>query len=90
MHIQAVLIAFGAWAVASGFLQLILAWRTDQSRRAQLPLIISGVISAIAGITFAAMASEHVAHLPYLPGYAVLGAVFFVTWTLVRKSAQSS
>jgi CHASE2 domain-containing sensor protein len=42
-------------------LQLIGAWRADRSRRAQLPLIISGGISAIAGISFAAMAAQHVA-----------------------------
>jgi hypothetical protein len=91
LHSQSVLIAFGAWAVASGLLQLIRAWRSDRSRRVQLPLIISGATSAIAGVSFAAIASQHVAHLPYLGGYAVLGAVFFLIWTVIdRKSPQSS
>lgn len=91
LHTQSVLIAFGAWALASGLLQLIRAWRTDRSRRVQLPLIISGAVSAIAGISFAAIASQHVAHLPYLGGYAVLGALFFLVWTFTdRKHPRPS
>jgi hypothetical protein len=91
LHTQAVLIAFGAWALASGLLQLTRAWRDDRSRRAQLPLIISGGISAIASIFFAAMATQHVAQLSDLGGYAVLGAVFFLVWTFIdRKSPRPS
>jgi hypothetical protein len=91
LHTQSVLIAFGAWALTSGLLQLTEAWRTDRSRRVQLPLIISGAVSAIAGISFAAIASQHVAHLPYLGGYAVLGALFLLVWTFTdRKHPRPS
>ncbi len=90
-HTRAVLVAFGAWAFLSGALQLASAWRAEESRRVQLPLIVSGAISALAGITFAAMAGEHVAQLSYLGGYALLGAVFFLTWTAVdRRSSRAS
>jgi hypothetical protein len=85
LHTQSVLITFGAWALASGLLQLTVAWRADRSRPAQLPLIISGAISAIAGIFFAATATQHLAHLPYVAGYAVLGAVFFLLWTFINR-----
>jgi len=89
LHTQSVLIAFGAWALASGLLQLTRAWRTDRPRRVQLPLTTSGAISAIAGVSFAAMASQHIAHLSYLGGYAVLGALLFLAWTYIyRKSAH--
>jgi hypothetical protein len=91
LHTQSALIVFGAWALVSGLLQLTRAWRADRSRRVQLSLIISGGISAIAGISFAAMASQHIAHLSYLGGYAVLGAVLFLAWTYInRKSAHPS
>ena len=83
LHTEAVLITFGAWALLSGLLQLTVAWRADRSRRVQLPLILSGGISAIAGITYIAMASGHVAHLSNPGMYALLGAAFFVIWTLV-------
>jgi hypothetical protein len=85
---QAVLIAFGAWALASGLLQLTRAWRADQSRRARLPLIISGGISAIVGISSVAMASQHVAHLSTPGGYALLGAAFFLVSTFIDHKSH--
>jgi hypothetical protein len=88
LRTESVLIVFGAWAFASGLLQLTRAWRADRSRRVQLPLIISGGISAIAGIFFAATAAQHVAQLSTLGGYAVLGAVFFVGWSLIDRRAR--
>jgi hypothetical protein len=88
LHSQSVLIAFGAWALASGLLQLTRAWRADRPRRVQLPLIISGGISAIVGISFVAMASQHVAHLSTLGGYALLGAVFFLVSTLINRTGH--
>jgi hypothetical protein len=87
-HTQAVLIAFGFWAIASGLLQLARGWHVERSRRAQLPLILSGGISTIAGVSFAAMAMQHVAHLSRLGAYAVLGAVFYVIWTLIDRMSN--
>jgi hypothetical protein len=89
LRTQAVLIAFGAWALASGLLQLIRAWRADGPRRIQLPLILSGAISAVVGAVFAATSGQHVAPLSDLGGYAVLGAVFFLAWAFIdRKSPR--
>ena len=86
LHTSAVLIVFGAWAFAAGLMQLVHAWRADGSRRGQLPLLLSGAISAIAGISFAALAREHTTQLTNLGGYAILGAVFFLVWTVVDRA----
>jgi hypothetical protein len=88
LQTQSVLIAFGTWAFTSGLLQLTRAWRADRSRRVQLPLIISGGISAVVGISFVAMASQHVAHLSTPGGYALLGAVFFLVWAALNRTSQ--
>lgn len=89
LHVGVVLVAFGAWACASGLLQLLQAWGAATARRAQLPLIVSGALSTIAGIAFAAMAAQPTAHLANLGGYAVLGAVFFLMWTVLNRKAQA-
>ena len=89
LHAGSVLIAFGTWAFASGLLQLLHAWRAVTPRRAQLPLIFSGAISAIAGITFAAMAAQRTAHLANLGGYAILGAFFFLIWTVLNRRSRA-
>jgi hypothetical protein len=89
LHTQSVLITFGLWALLSGLLQLAVAWRADRSRRVQLPLILSGGISAIAGVTYIAMASGHVAHLSNAGLYAATGAVFFLVWTVIDRRTQA-
>ena len=89
LHAGSVLIAFGTWAFASGILQLLDAWRAATSRRAQLPLILSGAISALAGIAFAAMAGQRTAHLANVGGYAILGAGFFLVWTVLNRGSRS-
>ena len=88
LHAGSVLIAFGTWAFASGILQLLHAWRAATPRRAQLPLILSGAISALAGVTFAAMASQRTTHLANVAGYAILGAVFFLMWTVLNRGSR--
>lgn len=85
LHAEAVLIAFGAWALVSGLLQLLRARRAGDSQRARVPLMLSGGISAIAGLSFVASASNDVAQLAPLAGYAVLGAVFFAVSTLIAR-----
>jgi len=86
LHARALLLVFGAWAVVSGLLQLARAWRAGGSRRVRLPLIISGALSAIAGIAFAASASKDIAPLAGLGGYAVLGAVLFLLWSYLART----
>ena len=75
----ATLVAFGAWAVVSGLILLALAI-DRRSRGRQLPLIASGAISTIAGITFIAASGNDKAHLGTLAGYMAFGAVLFLLW----------
>lgn len=72
-----VLRAWGAWAIVSGLVQLAVAI----SRRrmgGQLPMILSGSISAVAGASFITMASGPNPSLVSVAGYATLGGIFFL------------
>ncbi|HWT95827.1 MAG TPA: hypothetical protein VN238_22695, partial [Solirubrobacteraceae bacterium] len=75
----ATLAAFGTWAAVSGALQLGVALH----RRAeghQLPMIVSGALSTLAGLSFVAAAGKTDASLASLSGYMVFGAVLFLVW----------
>ena len=79
--VPAVLRVWGAWAVLAGLVQLAVAVR----RRAlggQWPMIASGSISVLAGVSFVLMAADAGATLAPLPGYALLGGVFFLASAL--------
>jgi uncharacterized membrane protein HdeD (DUF308 family) len=79
--IPAVLRVWGAWAIAAGAVQLVVAL----SRRAlggQLPMILSGGISVLAGGAFVAMASADDPKVSSIGGYAVLGGLFFLVSAL--------
>ena len=75
-----VLRVWGAWAVASGAVQLAVGIQ----RRAQsghYPMIFSGALSVVAGASF--VASAHAAtSVRAIAGYAVLGGVFFLVSAL--------
>ncbi|WP_037356885.1 hypothetical protein [Amycolatopsis orientalis] len=74
--VPAVLRVWGAWAVAAGLVQLIVA----VGRRAmggQWPMILSGGISVLAGANFILSAGGPNPSLTAVAGYAVLGGVFF-------------
>lgn len=74
--IPAVLRVWGIWAIASGLVQLFVALR----RRAlggQWPLMLSGGISALAGVSFLAQAGGSTS-MTVTSGYAALGALFFL------------
>lgn len=86
--IPAVLRVFGAWAIVAGIAQLLvgLARRTSGG---QLPMIISGAISVLAGGTFVAQASGSDPSLSALGGYALIGGLFFlVSSILLRRRAR--
>jgi hypothetical protein len=70
----AALAAFGAWAAVSGALQLVLALRGSR----QVPMLISGGLSTLAGISFLSAAGMHDAHLAVLGGYMAVGAVLYL------------
>jgi hypothetical protein len=50
--------SFGAWAAISGAIQLGVAIHARRSRAGQLPMIVSGGLSTIAGLGFIAQSAE--------------------------------
>jgi hypothetical protein len=70
----AALAAFGAWAAVSGAIQFVLALRGSR----QVPMLISGGVSTLAGISFLSAAGMHDAHLAVLGGYMAVGAVLYL------------
>jgi hypothetical protein len=69
----ATLIAFGAWAVISGALQ----FATALPQR-QVPMLISGGLSTLAGLSFLSAAGMDDAHLAMLGGYMAVGAILYL------------
>lgn len=76
----AVLAVFGAWAVVSGALQLAAALHRRRSGARELPMIVSGGLSVLAGLSFIASSGGDDPSLTPLAGYAALGAVLFLVW----------
>ncbi len=74
----AVLRVFGAWALVSGAVQLGVALIRRRRVPGQLPMILSGGISVIAGVAFVSMASADDPKVTNLAGYATLGAIFYL------------
>ena len=74
------LAAFGAWAVVSGAIQLAIAIHRRRAEGRQLPMIVSGGLSTIAGLSFLAASGNDKAHLATLAGYMALGALLFLLW----------
>jgi uncharacterized membrane protein HdeD (DUF308 family) len=86
--IPSVLRVWGAWAIAAGLVQLVVA---VQRRRlgGQWPLILSGAISTLAGAGFVLTADGTDPPLTNLAGYAVLGGVFFLVSAIrLRRAAR--
>jgi uncharacterized membrane protein HdeD (DUF308 family) len=75
--IPSVLRVWGAWAIAAGVVQLIVAIRRYRLG-GQWAMILSGGISAVAGASFILQAQGASASLTNLAGYATLGGVFFL------------
>lgn len=72
-----VLRVWGAWAVVSGLVQLLVG----VARRplgGQWAMIVSGGISVLAGASFFRSASQDDPSLTSLAGYAALGGIFFL------------
>ena len=74
----ATLAAFGSWAAVSGAIQFGVAVHRRRTRGRQLPLIISGGLSTIAGISFLAASGMDHAHLATLGGYMALGGLLYL------------
>ena len=76
----ATLIAFGAWAAVSGAIQLGIAIHRRRAEGHQLPMIVSGGVSTIAGLSFIAASGDDKAHLATLAGYMAVGALLYLLW----------
>lgn len=78
-----VLRVFGVWAALAGFLQLATAARRWKSASGQWPMIISGIQSAAAGISFLLKANAPGAHhITVIAPYAAFGAFYFLVAAL--------
>ena len=84
----ATLAGFGAWAAVSGAIQFGLAVQRRRARGGQLPMIVSGGLSTLAGVSFIAASRNDEAHLATLAGYMAFGAVLYLLWA--RRDDTSS
>ncbi|WP_049572204.1 membrane protein [Streptomyces sp. SBT349] len=76
-----VLRVWGAWAVVSGLVQLLVGV-ARRPMGGQWAMIVSGGISVLAGATFIRSASRDDPSLTTLAGYAALGGIFFLVSAL--------
>ena len=75
--IPAVLRVWGLWAILAGVIQLVVALRRRRLG-GQWPMIGSGGLSTLVGVSFIAAAAKDDPSLTNLAGYAVAGGVFFL------------
>ncbi|MCF3963118.1 hypothetical protein [Streptomyces fuscigenes] len=88
--IPAVLRVWGAWAIVSGLVQLIVAV-PRRKMGGQWPMILSGGISVLAGASFVASAGAAEPTLTSAIGYAVPGGIFFLVSALrLGRSAKNA
>ncbi len=86
----ATLAAFGLWAAVSGALQFAVAVQLRRTEGRELPMIVSGGLSAIAGLAFVASSGMEDAHLAAVGGYMALGAVLYLLWAYRRRTAPQA
>jgi uncharacterized membrane protein HdeD (DUF308 family) len=79
--------AFGAWAAVSGAIQLALALHRRRTEGRQLPMIVSGGLSTIAGVGFLAASGMDDAQLASVGGYMALGALLYLLWAHRSRTA---
>jgi uncharacterized membrane protein HdeD (DUF308 family) len=78
----ATLAAFGAWAAVSGAVQFGVALHRRRTVGRQLPMLISGGVSTLAGVMFLATSTADDADVTRLAGYAAVGAVLYLVFAL--------
>jgi uncharacterized membrane protein HdeD (DUF308 family) len=86
----ATLAAFGAWAAVSGAIQLAVALHRRRTEGRQLPMIVSGGLSTIAGIGFLATSGMDDAQLASVGGYMALGALLYLLWAHRSRTAPQA
>ncbi|MEO1063370.1 MAG: DUF308 domain-containing protein [Actinomycetota bacterium] len=74
----ATLLAFGVWAVVSGAIQFVLALRRRRAAGGQILMLVSGALSTLAGLSFAAASRQSDVTLGTLSVYMILGAILFL------------
>lgn len=89
------LIVFGAWAILTGLIQLILGLRRKKYMGGQWPMIISGAQSMIGGTTNIILAHNTARGIPSLATYVAFGAFYYLlaTYNLsktVKNAAKTS
>ncbi|MEY9854830.1 uncharacterized membrane protein HdeD (DUF308 family) [Catenulispora sp. GAS73] len=84
-----VLRVWGAWAIASGLVQLVVAL-LRRSMGGQWAMILSGGLSVLAGASFLADAAKTDPSLKVLGGYAALGGIFFLVSALRLSRAAKT
>ena len=72
------LIVFGAWAIGTGLIQLILGLRRRKLLGGQWPMIISGGQSMLGGTSFIILAHDPTKGIASLAGYAAFGAFYYL------------
>jgi uncharacterized membrane protein HdeD (DUF308 family) len=77
---RAVLAVFGAWASVSGAMQLANAIHRRRRGTRELPMLVSGAISTLAGISFIASSGMDDPTVTNLAGYAAFGALLYLLW----------
>jgi len=86
----ATLAAFGSWAAVSGAIQFAVAVHLRRTERRQLPMLVSGGLSTIAGLGFLASSGMDDAHLAGVSGYMALGAVLYLLWAHRSRTAPQA
>jgi uncharacterized membrane protein HdeD (DUF308 family) len=82
------LLVFGAWALLSGAIQLVVAVRRRRTVGAQWPMAISGGQSVLAGATIAATSASATSNLSTVAGYSAFGAFWFLV-SVIALSIRS-
>lgn len=72
------LMVFGAWAILTGLIQLVLGLQRRRLLGGQWPMIISGGQSMIAGVTFIIQAHAPAMGITSLAGYSAFGAFYYL------------
>lgn len=83
------LIVFGAWAILTGLIQLIMAVRRKKKVAGQWPMIISGGQSMIGGSSFIILAHMPTMGIASLAGYAAFGAFYYLLSAIRLNKVRS-